>query len=333
MTIELLNPPVLETIPTPHDLYAEIPLKEKHEAFVLSSRKTIEQILLRKDPRKILIVGPCSIHDEDSTFEFAKKLKNLSNRVSDRFFLVMRTYFEKPRTLMGWKGFLYDPDLDGTYDMVKGLRLSRKMLLTLTEMEVPTAAELLEINTAHYLSDLLSWGCIGARTACSQPHRQLAASLQMPIGFKNTIDGSVMGAIHGMMAANSAHYFLGLQPNGILSRIAAAGNPHVHLVLRGGDEKPNYDATSIAEAVAVCAEKNVLNKIFVDCSHGNSGKRPENQINVFESVVRNPHVVGLMIESHLHKGAQPIKSSLKYGISITDPCLDWETTRDLILRH
>ena len=332
MTSATLNPFLQEAIPTPLELLDQMPLKPIQEEFIHTSRNTIKAILQGKDRRKILIVGPCSIHDEQATYEYALKLKYLSDDVKDHFFIVMRSYFEKPRTSMGWKGFLYDPHLDGSYDIAEGLFRSRQILLELAHMQVPAGSELLELNTAPYLADLLSWSCIGARTCSSPTHRQLAASLSMPIGFKNSTDGDVINAINGILSANTPQYFLGMDQNGNLNRIHAPGNPDAHLVLRGGDKKPNYDAPSIQEALERCRERRVLKKIFIDCAHDNSRKCPENQIKIFQSVMHenNPAVVGLMLESHLHLGSQPITPLLQYGVSITDPCLDWDSTETLI---
>lgn len=318
-------------IASPNQVLQEMPLNPSHEAFVKRSRGTIENILEGKDQRFLLIVGPCSIHDVESTLEYAEKLKKLANEVEDKFFIVMRTYFEKPRTSKGWKGLLYDPHLDGSYAMEEGLRIARKILVTLAQNQLPAGSELLEITTAHYLSDLLSWGCIGARTCTSQPHRQLASSLNLPIGFKNTTDGNVINAINGIISASSSHIFLGLQKNGELSRIQTGGNPYCHVVLRGGDKKPNFDEASIFDAIKLCHDAKVSDKILIDCSHGNCGKKHRQQIPVFESVISSgAPIMGSMIESHLKEGSQPLSQGIEYGVSITDPCLDWLSTEFLI---
>lgn len=318
------------SIASPDQVLQEMPLDASLEAFVKRSRLTIENILDGKDPRQLLIIGPCSIHDVDSTLEYALKLKKLALEVEDKFFIVMRTYFEKPRTSKGWKGLLYDPYLDGSYAMEEGLKMARKILVTLAEEQLPAGAELLEITTAHYLSDLLSWGCIGARTATSQPHRQLASSLHLPIGFKHTTDGNVSNAVNGIISASSSHIFLGLQKNGQLSKIQTVGNPYCHVILRGSDKKTNFDPQSIAEAMSLCQEGGINDKVLIDCSHGNCGKKHREQMTAFESVMSSKMALGAMLESHLKEGCQPVSKSIEYGLSVTDPCLDWESTQYLI---
>src|ERR1700722_15429997 len=222
------------TLPTPQEMQNEIPLTRTHASFVLHSRETVEAIFNGWDSRRLLIIGPCSIHELQASREYAKRVKQLAEQVADRFFLIMRTYLEKPRTIIGWKGMLYDPDMNGTYNLEKGVRQARQLLAELTEMGVPLGCELLEINTSHYYSDFLTWGCIGARTCSSPPHRQLAASLTLPIGFKNSIDGSIDHSIHGILSAAAPHVFLGLSPSGRMIRVQAEGNPYCHVVLRGG---------------------------------------------------------------------------------------------------
>ncbi len=315
-----------------------MPATKSQIEFVGRSRRELEAILSGQDNRFLLIVGPCSLHDMKSTQEYATKLKRLADKYSDRFLIVMRTYFEKPRTSKGWKGMLYDPYLDGSYDMGAGLRFCRKILLDLASMQIPVASELLEINTAHYLTDLLTWGCIGARTATSQPHRQLAASLHFPVGFKNTTDGNILNAVHGVVSASSPHVFLGVQPSGQLAKQVVGGNPFCHLVLRGSDHKTNYDAVAIAGALALCNASGIMDKIVVDCAHGNSGKKHERQIEAFEEVMEqrlegNHSIIGAMLESHLYGGSQPFSASPKFGVSLTDPCLDWATTEKLITKY
>lgn len=324
-------------LPTPHQLRETIPLTDHHASFIQQSRQTIQNILRGVDHRKLLIVGPCSIHNVDETLEYATLFQALAKEVSEQFFMVMRTYCEKARTITGWKGLTYDPDLDGSHQLGKGLHLTRRLLADLTEMQIPTASELLEITTTHYYADYLSWGCIGSRTSSSPPHRQLAASLPLPMGFKNTTDGSIDHAVHGILAARSAHVFLGLDMHGKLERVQAEGNPLCHLVLRGGTSGPNYTAEHIAAAAKQCREKGILDKLLVDCSHDNSQKRHLNQIAVFQSVIEqivegNQQIAGLMLESHLLGGNQLISDNLRRGVSITDPCLDWKTTRRLIVQ-
>ncbi len=321
----------------PEQLIKKIPLDVDQADFIEKTRQEIVAILSGWDNRKLLIVGPCSIHDIESALEYARRLKALSEHVSDRFLIVMRTYVEKPRTIVGWKGMLYDPEADGSYQIARGLRLTRVLLRELAMMEVPAASELLELNTAPYYVDLLSWGCIGARTSSSPPHRQLAASLSLPVGFKNSCDGHIDSAIHALISAQTPHVFLGLSPSGQMARLAAKGNSNCHLVLRGGYSGPNYYAKNIRESVERCQQAGVIDKLLIDCSHDNCEKRPLKQVSTFQKVMHqivegNPHIMGLMLESHLEGGSQPITSNLHYGVSITDPCLDWATTEKLILQ-
>jgi 3-deoxy-7-phosphoheptulonate synthase len=337
MTMISLEPEttVKNSLLTPEELHKEIPLTEEHSAFVLRSRETVEAILNGWDTRRLLIIGPCSIHDLSSARDYAQRLSQLATQVCDQFFIVMRAYFEKPRTILGWKGMLYDPDIDGSYNMAKGVWQTRQLLAELTEMHVPVGCELLEINTASYYADFLSWGCIGARTSSSPPHRQLAASLNLPIGFKNSIDGNIDHSIHGIIAAAAPHIFLGLSTTGQLTRMEAEGNPLCHVVLRGGISGPNYHPEAVKQAIQKCRQAQVRDKIIIDCSHDNCGKKPLNQLQVFESVMEqilegNTYIAGMMLESHLEGGAQEIAAPLLYGVSITDPCIDWETTESLI---
>ncbi|MFZ0564923.1 MAG: 3-deoxy-7-phosphoheptulonate synthase [Chlamydiales bacterium] len=325
-----------EAFPSPQELRAQIPCLEAHTHFVQKSRKTIEAILKGLDSRLLIVVGPCSIHDLESAREYAWRLSELASHVSDRFFLVMRTYFEKPRTSLGWKGFLYDPDLNGSHNLTKGIRLARQLLLELTDMKVPVGSELLEAITAPYYSDFLSWGCIGARTSASPPHRQLAASLNLPIGFKNSIDGNIKTPVHAVLSASRSHVFLGMANSGQIARIQAEGNPLCHVVLRGGGRKPNYDRESVLKTLLLCQQLNVCDKVMIDCSHDNSQGNYLNQVSVFKEVIdqlseNSSPIKGIMLESHLKEGSQPMVSPLSYGVSITDPCLDWETTRKIIL--
>lgn len=323
------------TIPSPIDLFKEIPFPESGQAKIKHFRDTIKKILVREDPRLLLVIGPCSIHDLESTYDYASRFLKLAQETSDQFFLVMRTYFEKPRTVLGWKGFLNDPFLDGSCDIVSGLRFARKLLVDLVDMGIPAGSELLEIQTAPYFSDLLSWGCIGARTSMSQPHRQLAASLDFPIGFKNTPDGNVENAIHGILSAATPHHFLGMLPSGKMARLSAKGNPNCHVVLRGGHKSPNYDSRSIQEAIHHCTSAGITEKIIVDCSHDNCRKMHQEQVRVFQTIIQEVvegcnEVAGVMLESHLYEGSQLLGSNLRYGVSITDPCLSWQETEHLV---
>lgn len=337
MTLASMEPATAEaSLPTPEEVAKKIPFTAQHADFILRSRDIVEAILNGWDTRRLLIVGPCSIHDIDSTLEYASRFSKLSQRVSDQFFMIMRTYFEKPRTILGWKGMLYDPDLDGSYNLAKGIHQTRKLLTQLTEMKVPVGCELLEINTAHYYYDFLTWGCIGARTCASPPHRQLAASLSLPVGFKNSIDGNMDQPIQGILAAAAPHVYLGLSQAGQLVRVQAEGNSLCHIVLRGGNAGPNYHPSALNLAVHKCRKAKVRDRLLVDCSHDNCGKQPLQQIPAFESLTQqilegNSHIVGMMLESHLESGSQEISFPLLHGVSITDPCLDWETTEELVL--
>ncbi|NGX54816.1 MAG: Phospho-2-dehydro-3-deoxyheptonate aldolase, Tyr-sensitive [Chlamydiae bacterium] len=336
MTLSTLSPEELATdIPTPLELASELPLTKSNTLFVNSCRQTVRSILQGLDNRLLMIVGPCSIHHPKSVYAYGEKFARLAKEVSERFFLVMRTYYEKPRTKKGWKGLIFDPNLDGSHDIGKGLRLTRELLVNLTEMGVPVGCEFLEIYTSHYFSDLITWGCIGARTCTSQPHRQLASSLPMPIGFKNSTDGNVDHAIHGVLSASTPHVFLGSDFSGQMTKVQTEGNSHCHIILRGGKRSPNYDPISVENAIKKCTETSIRNQLIIDCSHDNCAKRHELQIPVFKSVIDqvksgNRSIVGLMLESHLSAGNQPFSPSAHEDISITDPCLDWATTEKLI---
>lgn len=336
--VSLLADEINASLPTPRELEEEIPFTNAHAAFVMRSRETVEAILNRWDPRRLLIVGPCSIHDLNAAREYAAYFRDLAAKVRDKFYLIMRAYFEKPRTVVGWKGLLYDPDLDGSFNLIKGVRQTRQLLSDLTEMGIPVGCELLELNTSPYYSDFLTWGCVGARTSASPPHRQLASSLSFPIGFKNSTDGNIDPSIHGILAAQIPQVYLGISASGQISRIQGEGNPLCHMVLRGGVHGSNFHREAIAASIQKCRQAKIRDKIVVDCSHDNCEKKHLKQIPAFESVMRqiregNDHLVGLMLESNLKAGAQKLSSNLEYGISITDPCLDWETTERLILNE
>lgn len=338
MTLVSLEPETLESaLPIPEEIQREIPLLQARASFVQQSRETIEAILSGWDSRLLLITGPCSIHDPEAALEYGRRLRQLAERVSDRFFVIMRTYFEKPRSIIGWKGMLYDPAMDGSYQLANGIRLTRKLLAELTDMGVPTGSELLEINTLHYYADFLSWGCVGARTCSSPPHRQMVSSLNLPTGFKNSTDGNIDNAVHGILAAGAQHVYMGLSPAGHMIRIQAEGNPLCHVVLRGGIQGPNYHPDMIQEAVKKCQKAKICSRLVIDCSHDNCGKNPEQQGQAFLSGIQqvlsgNAHIAGMMLESHLLGGAQEITFPLRYGVSITDPCLDWQATERLVMQ-
>ena len=327
-----------QPLTAPDILKNEIPVSARAEETVVSGRQTIESILSKKDRRLLAIVGPCSIHDEKAAIEYADRLNALRKQVADTLFVVMRVYFEKPRTTVGWKGLINDPYLDGTCDMTAGLRKARGLLTQINEMGLPAATEMLDTITAQYVADLVSWSAIGARTSESQTHRELASGLSMPVGFKNGTDGNLSSAINALMAARAPQSFLGIDQDGKTCVVQTNGNPWVHIVLRGG-KRPNYDPISLEEARLKLIEKDLPQTLMVDCSHANSMKKYQGQAVVWKSVIgqylaENEALIGLMLESNLHEGSQKFSgdaSALKYGVSITDECISWETTEELLL--
>lgn len=320
---------------TPDEIKKELPMSEKSVQVVVKSRDAIGDIIAGKDKRKFIIVGPCSIHDPKSALEYAENLFELAKEVSDTFLLVMRTYFEKPRTTVGWKGFINDPALDNSFNMNQGLYSARKLLIDINNMGLPVATEALEPISPQYIAELISWTAIGARTTESQTHRELASGLSSPVGFKNNTDGNVEVAINAIKSALMPHHFLGIDQMGRTSIVVTKGNPHAHLILRGGKVGPNYDEKSIELALA-CLEKAKLRKsLVIDCSHDNSAKDFRNQPQVFlkciEQVAKNKDgIVGLMLESHLFEGTQALSNNLQYGVSITDGCISFQTTAQII---
>jgi 3-deoxy-7-phosphoheptulonate synthase len=333
-TLDSLN---IENLPSP----LEIKQEARHFDFVQESRRQIANILDGNDDRLLLIVGPCSIHDSKAAKEYAANLRFLAESVSKSFFIVMRTYFEKARTGLGWKGMLYDPHLDGSNDIVEGIRQARQLLVELTEMQVPTATEFLDPISHRYFSDLISWACIGARTTESQVHRQFASGLPMPIAFKNNTAGNINTAVRGALAASSPHSFFGIDDHGKASIVSTKGNTHAHVMLRGGENSPNYDAHSIKKTLELLRKHHLPERVVIDCSHDNSERCHHKQKIVFESVIQqylngNHAIRGLALESHLFAGKQDMpqnKSRLQYAVSITDPCLDWEETEMLIRQN
>lgn len=321
----------------PSDLRQVFPLSDQASQFVSDSRSHIKNILQGKDRRLMVVVGPCSIHDPDGALEYGSRLASLATELSDQLFLIMRVYFEKPRTTVGWKGLVNDPDMNGTHLISKGLGIARGLLCRLTAMKLPVANEMLDPITPEYLADHLSWGAIGARTTESQTHREMASGLSFPIGFKNGTDGNLQIALDAMKAALHQHSFLGINREGLSSIIRTTGNPDVHIVLRGGKE-PNYHPEDIAATEAMLKKSGLQPTIMVDCSHGNSNKDHRRQTLVLEEVVRqieegNKSISGVMIESYLEEGNQPTPtdpSQLKYGVSITDKCIDWNTTEQAL---
>lgn len=324
---------------SPQEMKQTIAVTEEAGRTVLAARETISRILFGEDPRMVVVAGPCSIHDERGACEYAGRLAALQQQVAGVFFLVMRVYFEKPRTTVGWKGLINDPNLDGSCDLNQGLHKARTILKTISEMGVPAGTEMVEMVTPQYLSDLVSWGAIGARTSESQAHRELASGLSMPVGYKNGTDGNLQTAINAMVAARTPQTFLGVDQQGYASIVTTSGNPCGHIVLRGG-RRPNYDPISISEARLGLIEHRLPEAIMVDCSHGNSWKKHQGQATVWKSVVDqriggDASLVGLMLESHLHEGSQKFKgdaSRLAYGVSITDGCISWEVTEALVLQ-
>ncbi|WP_111979663.1 3-deoxy-7-phosphoheptulonate synthase [Algibacillus agarilyticus] len=328
-----------EVLVTPEELKKELPISQHALDVISKSRQVIADIVHGKDKRLLVISGPCSIHDVDAAIEYAKRLKVLHDELGDSIYVVMRVYFEKPRTTVGWKGLINDPDLNGTFNIEAGLRKARKLLIAIAEMELPMATEALDPISPQYLAELFSWSAIGARTTESQTHREMASGLSMPVGFKNGTDGSLGTAINALEAAASGHSFMGINQSGQVAVIQTSGNPDGHVILRGG-KKPNYQAEHVAACEALLEKSNLPKAIVVDCSHGNSSKNHENQPLVARDVIQqitagNESVMGIMLESHINAGNQPSnvdKSEFKYGVSITDACIDWPST-DALLRE
>lgn len=326
-------------LPTPAEINDLLPLSKDHECTVLKHRKVLQNILSGKDKRLFIIVGPCSIHDIDTAKDYAKKLNELANKVSDKLFLVMRVYFEKPRTTTGWKGLINDPHLDDSFDIEFGLKQARQLMIDLVEVGLPIATEVLDPISPQYLADLVSWSAIGARTTESQTHREMASGLSSPVGFKNGTDGNLNVAIDALQAVSSAHSFLGINRQGQVSKIRTKGNAFSHVVLRGGGGKPNYEPETINACEQKLTAKKLSKNIVIDCSHENSDKQPEKQEKAFKHCIDQrsqgkQSIVGLMLESNINWGKQEVPddlSKLKYGISITDACIDWETTERIII--
>lgn len=328
-----------DLIASPVEVMKKVPVSEQAQKTVLSARKAIEDIIDGRDKRKIVVVGPCSIHDLQAAMEYAKKLNELRKKVEDKLVIVMRTYFEKPRTTVGWKGFIYDPFLDDSYSLKEGVVLARKLLVEINEMGLPTGTEVLGPIVIQYYSDLISWSAIGARTTESQTHRELASGLSMPVGFKNGTEGNLDIAVNAIVSAQSEHNFLGMDEDGRVSVVSTAGNPYGHVILRGGKNGPNYDEKSVEEAVVFCEKNEVCSRLVVDCSHANSEKNFKNQAKVWEEAFRqirggNEKIIGLMLESNLSEGSQKIAGGwgeLQYGVSVTDSCIGWEQTEKLLM--
>lgn len=326
-----------EKLVTPAEIKKLLPVNQKAMKTVLAGRKIIEDILDEKDKRLLMVIGPCSIHDPKAAHDYATRLKKLAEQVQDRIFIVMRVYFEKPRTTVGWKGLINDPYLDDSFHIEEGLKIARRLLLEFNEMGLACGTEALDPITPQYLSELISWSAIGARTTESQTHREMASGLSMPLGFKNGTDGSIQVAINAMKSCLAPHHFLGVNQEGLISKFSTRGNRYCHLVLRGG-VKPNYDAKSIAICEKYLETNGLRKKIVVDCSHGNSNKDYRLQPKVLEDCLSqikkgNQSICGFMIESNFFEGNQNIPkdlSQLKYGVSVTDACVSWETTEKMV---
>lgn len=334
--VDDLNVVSQEILISPSDIKKELPLTEKASLTVTNGRETIRKILDRDDHRLIVVVGPCSIHDPAAAMDYAERLKKLAEEVSDTLYIVMRVYFEKPRTTVGWKGLINDPHINDSFKIQEGLHVGRKLLLDISELGLPTATEALDPISPQYLQDLISWSAIGARTTESQTHREMASGLSSAVGFKNGTDGSLTVAINALQSVSSPHRFLGINSDGQVSVVHTRGNPYGHIVLRGGNGKPNYDSVSVTMCEKELADSGVPTNIMVDCSHANSNKNHELQPLVMDNVANqilegNKSIIGLMVESNIGAGNQPIPKDLKdlqYGVSITDACIDWETTED-----
>lgn len=335
--LDNLNVEQQEVLITPEELKSKLPVSESVRLAINGYRETVRNIVDRRESRLLVVVGPCSIHDVAAAKEYAQRLKTLSDEIADQVFIVMRAYFEKPRSTVGWKGLINDPYLDDSFKVAQGLHIGRQLLLDLSEMGLPLATEALDPITPQYLQDLISWSAIGARTTESQTHREMASGLSCPVGFKNGTDGSLGVAINALQSVANPHRFLGISPEGQVSVVHTKGNAHAHIVLRGGSNGPNYSAEHIANCEAALAKLDLTQSIMIDCSHANSNKDHRQQRNVVDAVRAqldegNQSITGLMIESHLNAGNQSINNAggLDYGVSITDACIDWQETEELL---
>ncbi|WP_163559835.1 3-deoxy-7-phosphoheptulonate synthase [Halomonas sp. NO4] len=329
-----------DVLVTPEALKEEIPLSEAAERTVIEGRRTIQNILDGSDPRLLVVIGPCSIHDVDAALDYARRLRRLADEVKDSLYVVMRVYFEKPRTTVGWKGLINDPHINGSFEIEQGLHISRRLLVELSELGLPLATEALDPISPQYLQDCISWSAIGARTTESQTHREMSSGLSSPVGFKNGTDGSLDVAVNALQSVAHPHNFLGINQAGQVAIIRTRGNAYAHVVLRGGNGKPNYDSVSVALAEQELRKAGVQPNIMIDCSHANSNKDPALQPLVMENVTNqilegNRSIMGLMVESHIGWGNQKIPDNLddlQYGVSITDACIDWDTTEQAMTR-
>ena len=336
--IENTNVSSFARMPTPVELHTSLPLNDRAYATVMQGRETLRNILDRKDKRLFVVVGPCSIHDPEAGLDYARRLKALQDEVSETMVLVMRVYFEKPRTTTGWKGYINDPFMDDSFRVEVGMERARQFLLDVCEIGLPTATEALDPISPQYLGDLIAWTAIGARTTESQTHREMSSGLSTPVGFKNGTDGDVSIAINAVLSSSNPHAFLGINGQGSVSIVRTSGNAYGHVVLRGGGGRPNYDSVSVAIAEQALTKAKLPANLVVDCSHANSYKKPELQPLVMADVIHqitqgNKSLVGVMIESNIVGGNQKIPadlSQLKYGCSVTDGCIDWETTEQML---
>jgi 3-deoxy-7-phosphoheptulonate synthase len=338
--LENINVAGLDAMPTPAEVHAAAPLTPAAARTVAAGRAALRAILERRDPRPFVVVGPCSIHDPAAALDYAARLRGLADEVADALVVVMRVYFEKPRTSTGWKGFINDPRMDDSFHIEEGIAAARRLLVQLAEIGLPTGSEALDPLSPQYLADLISWYAIGARTTESQTHREMASGLSTPVGFKNGTDGGLDVAVNAIRSAAHPHSFLGINPDGRTAIVRTRGNGYGHLVLRGGGGRPNYDTVSVRLAERALLAAQLPANIVIDCSHANSLKDPALQPLVLMDCVHQMKegaqaIVGMMLESHLHAGNQPIPpdlSQLRYGVSVTDACIDWDTTRGLLLR-
>lgn len=335
-SIHNVNVASQQALTAPVALRSSVPVDESIFSFVRESREVVSNILDRKDHRLMVVVGPCSIHDHDAAIDYAAKLKTLSDELKDTLYIIMRVYFEKPRTTTGWKGLINDPSLDDSFDIEAGLKLGRTLLRDLLAMGLPTATEALDPITPQYLHDLICWSAIGARTTESQTHREMASGLSSAVGFKNGTDGSLDVAINALKSVQHPHRFLGINSEGVVSIFETRGNPYGHVVLRGGSNGPNYDSVNISKCESELAKAGLPSNIMVDCSHANSSKdhnvQPLVTRDISNQILKgNKSIVGVMLESHLNEGRQDIPadlSDLQYGVSVTDACMDWGTTEN-----
>jgi 3-deoxy-7-phosphoheptulonate synthase len=320
---------------SPEKLKDELPLGDVLTRKVLADRQAVRDIIHLQDPRLLVVIGPCSIHDPVAALEYAQRLARLAEAVKEKYFIVMRVYFEKPRTTIGWKGLINDPHLDDSCDMEHGLHIARKLMLDIAALGLPIATEFLDPIVPQYTADLVSWSAIGARTTESQTHREMASGLSMPVGFKNATDGNIQVAINAIESASIPHSFLGIDQDGHTAVVKTTGNPNTHLVLRGGDKQPNFELPEVTYAACKLEAAGLDPSIMVDCSHANASKVARNQVKVWEEILRQRTrnhcpITGTMIESFIKEGNQKISSKLDYGLSITDPCIDWDTTERML---